>query len=484
MSNELDFIPLEGSNERSDSEEIENSKEKIIKNVFVEESELKTSLKRKWEEANSCPICLSPWSSTGEHQIASLKCGHLFGYSCIIKWLRAKTTKDSRCPCCNAHAIVRNVRKIYACNIKVEDNSQYESIKKEKNELNEYCENLEKNKAHYQIYTRIANGQLITHKNLITDYKQQLKKLKKKNSNNDKYQFNSTFIIDNNLKSSRILAYDPLEKALYASKSINPHNFGIVKIDIQTNKVGEYYQLHEKMIKDIHCNPHNGNILSCSIDKTLQIFSNKTRDMDICIPLDYACWSCCWSTYNENQIFAGLSNNLILMYDIRNLSTYCTKLNGDSNKPIHSLIYINNLNNGNSSEKISSGILGASLDSIFYHDQETIDDNNNTSYYYNTATLPHIKYYNLEKYEMEERKKNPFGYEGESTTMTDILQDEKRHRQLNKGKRLTTSGIMMTEDQLKDLKKIYDERIAADRLKKMGYEPKSSMGIRYEMQID
>jgi len=102
---------------------------------------------------------------------------------------------------------------------------------------------------------------------------------------------------------------------------------------------------------------------------------------------------------------------------------------------------------------------------------------------YNTATLPHIKYYNLEKYEMEERKKNPFGYEGESTSMTDILQDERRHRQLNKGKRTTASGIMMTEDQLKDLKKIYDERIAADRLKKMGYEPKSSMGIRYEMQI-
>ncbi|KAL6617378.1 hypothetical protein LY90DRAFT_395319 [Neocallimastix californiae] len=103
---------------------------------------------------------------------------------------------------------------------------------------------------------------------------------------------------------------------------------------------------------------------------------------------------------------------------------------------------------------------------------------------YNTATLPHIKYYNLEKYEMEERKKNnPFsGYE-ESSGVTDILQDEKRHRQLNKSKRATAASLMMTEDQLKDLKKIYDERVAADRLKKMGYEPKSSMGIRYEMQI-
>jgi len=99
----------------------------------------------------------------------------------------------------SAHAIVRNVRKLYACNIKVEDNSQFESIKKEKNEINNYCEMLEREKTHYQVYSRIANGQLLNQKNMISDYKQQLKKLKKKNSNNDKYIFNSTFKIDNNV---------------------------------------------------------------------------------------------------------------------------------------------------------------------------------------------------------------------------------------------------------------------------------------------
>ncbi len=26
-----------------------------------------------------CPICLEPWTSTGNHRICSLKCGHLFG---------------------------------------------------------------------------------------------------------------------------------------------------------------------------------------------------------------------------------------------------------------------------------------------------------------------------------------------------------------------------------------------------------------------
>jgi len=82
------------------------------------------------------------------------------------------------------------------------------------------------------------------------------------------------------------------------------------------------------------------------------------------------------------------------MFDIRNLSTYCSKLNGGSNlnKPIHSLIYVNNLNNYNSSEKINSGILGANFEDIFYHDQESIDQNNYSDDQNNKNIMPKLKY--------------------------------------------------------------------------------------------
>jgi len=401
MSTEVDFVPLEVSESESESEEISDNEEDIQEEDIKEETSLndnysekkqhKSSLKRKWDEANTCPICLYPWSSTGAHQIASLKCGHLFGYSCITKWLRKKNTKESRCPCCNSHAIVRNVRKLYACNIKVEDNSQFESVRKEKMVMERNCQIFENKKLRYIDLSKIANEQLLCLKNTISDYKQLLKKQKSKNSNNNKYQFNSTYIIDNNLKSSRILAYDTIGRSLYVTKSLNPQNFGIVKIDIQENKIEDYNQLHERVIKDIYCHPSNGQILSCSFDKTLQIYSNKTKDIDICIPIDYACWSCCWSTHNENQIFAGLANNTILMYDIRNLSTYCAKFNGGSlNKPIHSLIYVNNLNSNCSSEKFNSGILGASIDGMLFYDQETI--NKNDSFDSKADITPKLKY--------------------------------------------------------------------------------------------
>ena len=30
-----------------------------------------------------CPICFEPWTNSGDHRIASLKCGHFFGQACI-----------------------------------------------------------------------------------------------------------------------------------------------------------------------------------------------------------------------------------------------------------------------------------------------------------------------------------------------------------------------------------------------------------------
>jgi len=61
------------------------------------------------------------------------------------------------------------------------------------------CQIFENKKTRYNDLSKIAKEQLICLKNTISDYKQLLKKQKSKNSNNDKYQFNSTYIIDNNV---------------------------------------------------------------------------------------------------------------------------------------------------------------------------------------------------------------------------------------------------------------------------------------------
>lgn len=47
------------------------------------------------ESGDTCAICFEEWTNAGEHRLAALRCGHLFGYSCIQRWLKGQVGK---CP--------------------------------------------------------------------------------------------------------------------------------------------------------------------------------------------------------------------------------------------------------------------------------------------------------------------------------------------------------------------------------------------------
>jgi len=50
------------------------------------------------EEGSACVICTELMADAGNHRPAALKCGHIFGHSCILRWLDTK----KRCPQCNS----------------------------------------------------------------------------------------------------------------------------------------------------------------------------------------------------------------------------------------------------------------------------------------------------------------------------------------------------------------------------------------------
>lgn len=64
--------------------------------------------------SDQCPICLQPCPYEGNHQRSCIiSCGHVYGMSCIIKWIEHKTT-NAKCPQCNKKCKLKDVRKIYA----------------------------------------------------------------------------------------------------------------------------------------------------------------------------------------------------------------------------------------------------------------------------------------------------------------------------------------------------------------------------------
>lgn len=83
------------------------------------------------DESEKCSICLSAWTTTGNHRICALQCGHLFGYSCVIKCADKNHQTIIRCPECRSKSFLCQIRFIYAKKVTSADNSKVEKLKKE-----------------------------------------------------------------------------------------------------------------------------------------------------------------------------------------------------------------------------------------------------------------------------------------------------------------------------------------------------------------
>ena len=73
------------------------------------------------EEGSVCTICFEDWSNSGDHRIASLRCGHFFGYSCIEKWLRGS---GNSCPNCNEKNTKKDIRVHFVSRLAAIDTSE------------------------------------------------------------------------------------------------------------------------------------------------------------------------------------------------------------------------------------------------------------------------------------------------------------------------------------------------------------------------
>ncbi|OMH85343.1 hypothetical protein AX774_g1098 [Zancudomyces culisetae] len=101
---------------------------------------------------------------------------------------------------------------------------------------------------------------------------------------------------------------------------------------------------------------------------------------------------------------------------------------------------------------------------------------------YNTCTLPHEKYYDIEKWTSKEAKKKKKvkkdvipGDEMELLWLSD-----KKHLNKPSASAGSENTYSMSRMQLEELNRVQQERVKAEKLRKMGVRPKENMGIRYE----
>ncbi|ORX89763.1 hypothetical protein K493DRAFT_382177 [Basidiobolus meristosporus CBS 931.73] len=309
------------------------------------------------EEATTCSICFEPWASRGEHRVVSLKCGHLFGRSCIERWL-GKSGKPreakSKCPECKAFvpsqvATKKDIRVIWAKRIVAIDTLEKDQALREAREERALREQADMKIARLQLAYQMATAELDkVHEELgrirqeYNRCRQQLGVMKSKYeagpslwscSPQGKYIGVDTVPISLDLLISRSLG---------ARSSLDHH--GLLRLNMRELSQQEFIPIHSKAVRDAHCSPLDNNlVLTTSLDKTMKLVSLTTNSVVQSFDLGAAGWSCCWNSSDGNYVYSGQSNNSIRMFDLRYTKDPVKHFQDRAKlgmKPIHSLVHV------------------------------------------------------------------------------------------------------------------------------------------------
>jgi E3 ubiquitin-protein ligase RFWD3 len=341
---------------------------------------------------NCCIICTEMWTTTADHQLVSLSCGHLFGRSCIEKWLQP-SRHTQRCPQCNKTAKKKDIRTIYARNLRALDTSERDEVlaQLEKERLKNKKLELELIEHSNKIKNILKENERL--KKECMECQQKVKQLSSCSRNTENIISNKALkamtnkldafklfkeIEINSSGECRLLGYSNLFEVMAVSQP-NPNTnlfpgFGIKKIFLNDFKTDNIC-IHSKTIKDFEINAYDGTILTTSLDKTVKLTSLLSKQSIMSYNLEVEAWSVAFNHKNKHEFYAGLRNGQILLFDTRMLYRPVDLLNSLEKTPVVSLNYINYEH----SFLNTSGILSTQFNSFCFYERLNTSDSISSS---------------------------------------------------------------------------------------------------------
>uniref|UniRef100_A0A8C1LZR2 RING-type E3 ubiquitin transferase n=1 Tax=Cyprinus carpio TaxID=7962 RepID=A0A8C1LZR2_CYPCA len=304
-------------------------------------------------EGETCSICFEPWTTAGDHRLAALRCGHLFGYICISRWL---TSGGNKCPQCNKPAKRGHIIFLYARRLKALDNAEEVRLKSrlELEQGSRRMEQLEVAQCRQQM--QLVADENVRLRKEVEVWKAQaafgsfqgasLSSSQRQDSSSGGHYVFSKAVLVSQTGGSRVLSYcEPLGCLLASQPSPQATlvpGFGVKKISTATLKPSQYVPIHSKQIRGLAFSRHQDSLLlSAALDNTLKLTSLMTNTVVQAYNTGRPVWSCCWCHDNNNYVYAGLASGSVLVYDTRDTSTHVQELAPlRSSCPVVSLSYI------------------------------------------------------------------------------------------------------------------------------------------------
>ncbi|XP_047453142.1 E3 ubiquitin-protein ligase RFWD3 [Mugil cephalus] len=318
-------------------------------------------------EGDTCTICFEAWTTAGEHRLSALRCGHLFGHTCIQRWLKAQG-QAAKCPQCNKKAKRSDIVLLYAPKLRALDNSEQENLKKSLEQEQSLRRKAELESAQYKLKLQVVTNQYGQAQQELQELRALMAQAGRSSvpstsssssssalhvslsqradgSRTAQYSFSKAVLVSQG-GGCRVLSYcEPLSCLLASQPS--PHSTlvpgcGVKKVSVVNMKASQYVPIHSKQIRGLSFNRQNDSLLlSAALDSTIKLTSLLTNTVVQTYNAGKPVWSCCWCLDNSNYIYAGLSNGSVLIYDTRDTSTHVQELQPlRSRCPVASLCYV------------------------------------------------------------------------------------------------------------------------------------------------
>ncbi|XP_072242612.1 E3 ubiquitin-protein ligase rfwd3.S [Leuresthes tenuis] len=315
-------------------------------------------------EGDTCAICFEAWTTAGEHRLSALRCGHLFGHTCIQRWLKAQGSA-AKCPQCNKKAKRTDIVLLYAPKLRALDNSEQESLKKSLEQEQSLRRKAELESAQYKLKLQVVTNKYGQAQQELQELKALMAQTGRSSvpssslstslllsqsqradgSKTAQYSFSKAVLVSQ-AGGCRVLSYcEPLSCLLASQPS--PHSTlvpgcGVKKVSVVNMKASQYVPIHSKQIRGLSFNRQNDSLLlSAALDNTIKLTSLLTNTVVQTYNAGKPVWSCCWCLDNSNYVYAGLSNGSVLIYDTRDTSTHIQELEPlRSRCPVASLCYV------------------------------------------------------------------------------------------------------------------------------------------------
>uniref|UniRef100_A0A8D9ENJ2 RING-type E3 ubiquitin transferase n=1 Tax=Cacopsylla melanoneura TaxID=428564 RepID=A0A8D9ENJ2_9HEMI len=307
-----------------------------------------------------CNICYDNYTAVGPHRPACLKCGHIFGFACLERWLKVSCSGGNRrCPSCNKKAHVKDIRLLYCCNLRAVDNTRVYQLSTD----------LEQEKVQNSKF----KVEITSHKIKIEGLEKELTRYKglekqgllQTNKPCDDIVYTkgpvhhlSIALVKNSSATgqagmARSLMYDEKKNLLLATHQNGNLNgngmftgFGYSLVNLLNvsgahQTINKFFLVSPKAIRDACFHPLDTDLmLIVSLDKTAKLIDVRTGTRVFTFYTESPLWSCAWDPTNPNLFLVGGVNGQLTFFDKRATAWSRPIVTGGTNVGVVSIIGI------------------------------------------------------------------------------------------------------------------------------------------------